>query len=105
MRTDMSYKEMAAMMGMDDTATFGKVMLDQLELEADSDHTLLSWDGQAWYGSDYNKVWLKSEGTPNAVSYTHLDVYKRQAYAGASRYSPIWTRRRHAGADASYCAR
>lgn len=72
MRTDMSYKEMAAMMGMDDTAAFGKVMLDQLELEADSDHTLLSWDGQAWYGSDYNKVWLKSEGTPNASDKTDV---------------------------------
>ena len=65
MPADMSYKEMAAMMEMDDAATFGKVMLDQLELEADSGHTLLAWDGQAWYGSDYNKVWLKSEGLPN----------------------------------------
>jgi copper resistance protein B len=70
MRANMSYKEMAAMMGMDDAATFGKVMLDQLELEADSDHTLFSWDGQAWYGSDYNKVWLKSEGSPNASDKT-----------------------------------
>lgn len=70
MQADMSYKEMAAMMGMDDAAAFSKVMLDQLELEADSDHTLFSWDGQAWYGSDYNKVWLKSEGSPNASDKT-----------------------------------
>ena len=70
MQADMSYKEMAAMMGMDDAAAFSKVMLDQLELEADSDHTLFSWGGQAWYGSDYNKVWLKSEGSPNASDKT-----------------------------------
>jgi copper resistance protein B len=70
MQTDMSYKDMAAMMEMDDAATLGKVMLDQLELEADSDHTLLAWDGQAWYGSDYNKVWLKSEGSPDASDKT-----------------------------------
>jgi copper resistance protein B len=70
MQAEMPYKEMAAMMGMDDSAALGKVMLDQLELEAGSEHTLITWDGQSWYGTDYNKVWFKSEGSPNASDKT-----------------------------------
>jgi copper resistance protein B len=40
-------------------------MLDQLEMEGDSGHTTVAWDAQAWYGTDYDKVWFKSEGSPN----------------------------------------
>lgn len=29
------------------------------------DGTYLRWDGQAWIGNDYNKIWLKSEGRYN----------------------------------------
>ena len=37
---------------------------------------------------------INSDGTLNAVSYTHLDVYKRQAICGASRPGsvPCWVR-------------
>jgi copper resistance protein B len=56
---------MSGPMGMDDTAAVGKVMVDQLESEGGSGGTVLAWDGQAWYGGDYNKVWLKSEGSPD----------------------------------------
>jgi copper resistance protein B len=52
-------------MAMDDSVAVGKVMLDQLEQEAGSGNAILAWDGQAWYGADYNKLWLKSEGSPN----------------------------------------
>ncbi len=65
MMPNMSNTEMAALMAMDDSAAVGKVMLDQLELEGDSGRTTAAWDGQAWYGTDYNKVWFKSEGSPN----------------------------------------
>jgi copper resistance protein B len=56
---------MGALMGMDDTAAVGKVMLDQLELEGGAGGTPLAWDAQAWYGGDYDKLWLKSEGSPD----------------------------------------
>jgi len=47
---------------MDDTAAFAGVTLDQLEARfADSDDAL-AWDAQAFYGNDYNKAWLKTEG-------------------------------------------
>jgi copper resistance protein B len=57
----MSYAEMASLMQMDDTHRFGKVMLDRVEWR-DADAGGAAWDAQAWYGGDYNKVWLKAEG-------------------------------------------
>ncbi len=59
---DMSYREMAAVMQMDDTHRFGKVMLDQLEWRDARDGSALAWDAQGWYGGDYNKLWVKTEG-------------------------------------------
>jgi copper resistance protein B len=57
----MPYGEMAEMMGMDDRASFGKVMLDRLEWR-DADESTYEWEAAAWYGGDFNKVWLETEG-------------------------------------------
>lgn len=37
----------------------GTVLLDQAEWRGDS---RFAWNGQAWYGDDRDKLWLKSEG-------------------------------------------
>ncbi len=66
--SDASGRAMTALMEMDDTAAVGKVMLDQLELDGGSGGQALAWDGQAWYGGDYDKVWIKTEGSPNALN-------------------------------------
>jgi copper resistance protein B len=59
----MSYREMADTMQMDDTARFGKVLFDQLEgRDGDTGEGRGTWDAQAWYGGDYDKLWVKSEG-------------------------------------------
>ena len=58
----MSYRQMAEMMTMDDRARVGKVMLDRLDWRNANGDSLLEWDGAAWYGGDYNKLWFKSEG-------------------------------------------
>lgn len=58
----MSYREMADLMKMDDRAPVGKVMLDQLDWRNRHGSDALAWDAQAWYGTDYDKIWLKSEG-------------------------------------------
>jgi copper resistance protein B len=58
---DMSYADMAEMMGMDDRAPFTKVMLDELEWR-DADESTFGWDAAAWYGGDVHKVWLATEG-------------------------------------------
>ena len=62
---DGSSQAMSTLMGMDDTAAIGKVMLDQLEAEGGAGRTAFSWDAQGEYGGDYDKVWLKTEGSPD----------------------------------------
>jgi len=57
----MPYGEMAEMMGMDDRALFGKVMLDRLEWR-DADESTYEWEAAAWYGGDFNKLWIETEG-------------------------------------------
>jgi copper resistance protein B len=55
----MPNRDMIAMMGMDDRASFGKVLIEQFEWRADSS---AAWQAQAWYGGDYDKLWFKTEG-------------------------------------------
>jgi copper resistance protein B len=59
---DMTYKDMVSMMQMDDTHRFGKVMLDQFEWRDAQEGAAGAWDAQGWYGGDYNKLWVKTEG-------------------------------------------
>ena len=62
MMGDMTYKDMVSMMQMDDTHRFGKVMLDQFEYRDTQEGAAGAWDAQGWYGGDYNKLWVKTEG-------------------------------------------
>jgi copper resistance protein B len=59
---DMSYGEMTEMMGMDDRSRFAKVMLDRMEWQNADAGSTFEWDAAAWYGGDYNKLWLETEG-------------------------------------------
>ena len=58
----MPYPAMAAMMQMDDSAPTAKVLVDQLEWRDTAEGNAAVWDAEAWYGGDYNKVWLRTEG-------------------------------------------
>jgi copper resistance protein B len=59
----MTYREMADTMQMDDTTRFGKVMLDQVEWRnGDAGEGRGNWDAQGYYGGDYDKLWIKTEG-------------------------------------------
>jgi len=57
----MPYREMTDMMGMDDRRRFAKVMLDRLEWQG-GEASAFGWDAAAWYGGDFDKVWLEAEG-------------------------------------------
>jgi copper resistance protein B len=59
--TDMSTSPMSDAMQMDDNATLGMIKLDQLE-HVFSGTNPTAWEGDAWYGGDFDKVWLRSEG-------------------------------------------
>jgi copper resistance protein B len=45
-----------------DTERFSFLLLDRFEYRARSGKDAFAWGAQAWWGSDYNKFWLKSEG-------------------------------------------
>jgi len=59
---DMSYADMVSAMQMDDTSPFGRVILEQLEWRNTSAGDAARWDVKAWYGGDYNRVFVKSHG-------------------------------------------
>jgi len=59
---DMPTREMVELMDMDDSAAHAMLLLDRLEWSRSDGNDGLSWEGQAWYGGDYDKLWLKFEG-------------------------------------------
>lgn len=42
---------------------YAHVLLDEFEARYNANGGQFRYDGQAWVGTDYNKLWLKSEGT------------------------------------------
>lgn len=47
----------------EDSQRFGFLLVDQLEyrIKHNTDNTA-RWDAQGWYGGDYNRLWVKTEG-------------------------------------------
>ena len=54
--------EMTRMMEMNDAAAIGKLLIDQLEWRQGDGENGPAWDAQAFYGTDYDKLWFKTEG-------------------------------------------
>jgi len=57
----MSDAQMADVMQMDDAASVAMLKLDQLESSGDAGRRA-AWEAEAWYGGDFDKAWLRSEG-------------------------------------------
>lgn len=49
-------------MGMMDDAVFAHILFDRLEGRTDGAKTDFRWDAQGWVGTDYDKLWIKTEG-------------------------------------------
>ncbi len=60
--SDMPYGQMVTMMQMNDAARTGMVLLDQLEWRDTAEGSAAVWEGEAWYGDDDDKLWLRTEG-------------------------------------------
>jgi copper resistance protein B len=45
-----------------DNTIFAHVLFDELEGRTNGPDNELRWDGEAWVGTDMNRLWLKSEG-------------------------------------------
>jgi copper resistance protein B len=49
----------------EETMLIWHVLFDQLEGRMNGSDTELRWDGEGWVGTDYNRLWFKSEGFVN----------------------------------------
>jgi copper resistance protein B len=52
-----------AMPPVTDQAIFAHAIFNQLEGRWNGSNPEFRWDGQGWIGTDYDKLWVKSEGT------------------------------------------
>jgi copper resistance protein B len=55
--------EPGAMQPVMDQAIFAHAIFNQLEGRWNGSNPEFRWDGQGWIGTDYDKLWVKSEGT------------------------------------------
>ena len=46
----------------EDRQRFGSLLVDQLEYRLKEGADTVRWDVVGWYGGDYNRLWLKTEG-------------------------------------------
>jgi copper resistance protein B len=53
---------MTSLMQMDDSALLAKVLVDQFEWRNTDPGAAGVWEAEGWYGGDYNKFWIKTEG-------------------------------------------
>jgi copper resistance protein B len=52
-----------AMQPMMEQGILAHVLFNELEGRFNGTNTEFRWEGQGWVGTDYNKLWIKSEGT------------------------------------------
>ena len=53
---------MAQSMEMNDASQLGMLWLDQLEWRGFDEPNGAAWQGEGWYGGDYDKAWVRTEG-------------------------------------------
>ena len=84
----------------DHEALYGAVLISQLEYRGGSGTNIGAWEGQAYYGGDYNKVWINTRGEYNSraraleraelqVLYSRLISYFFNAQVGIRQDFPI----------------
>src|SRR5687768_2251372 len=59
---EMSNERMIELMQMEDNAAFSMLLFDELEWHEKNNQDAVHWDAEGWYGTDYNKAWLRTEG-------------------------------------------
>lgn len=81
-------------------ALYGAVLIDQLEYRGGAGTNIGAWEGQAYYGGDYNKVWINTRGEYNSkaksleraelqILYSRLISYFFNAQVGIRQDFPI----------------
>ncbi len=72
-----------------DTARYAKLLVDRLEYSWGEDEDAIVWDVQFWYGGDYDRLWIETEGEDIASGgdggeIENLDVLY------SHRFAPYW---------------
>jgi copper resistance protein B len=67
----------------DNERTFGTGILNQNEWRAGNGSGTYRWDGEAWYGGDLNRAWLKTEGDLDAANGTFGEAEVQGLYSRA----------------------
>ncbi len=81
-------------------ALYGAVLVDQLEYRGGGGTNIGAWQGEAYYGGDYNNVWVNTRGEYNSKAraleraelqllYSRLISYFLNAQAGVRQDFPI----------------
>jgi len=61
-------------MGMTDNAAQSMLLIDQLEAVHGRDANGQNWEAEGWYGSDSDKLWLRTEGERSAGKFESGDL-------------------------------
>lgn len=72
----------------EDDRLFWFLLFDRLEYDLNEGPDTILWDIQGWIGSDYNKLWIKSEGDQRLSSDNGGDVEIQALYSRL--ISPFW---------------
>jgi copper resistance protein B len=80
---DMSYREMVDVMQMDDKAPKSRVLIDQAEWRHVDASEAAQWDATFWYGGDFNKAMIKTEGerAHGSTEHARVELLWDRAYA------------------------
>jgi copper resistance protein B len=78
----MTDAEMTRAMEMDDTAKLFMFKLDTFERAKSSDAYSTAWNAQAWYGGDFDKLLLRSEGErEHGITDARVEAFWNHAFA------------------------
>lgn len=83
----------------EDQHNFGTLLVDRLEYRDDEGPNHLLWDAQGWYGSDYQRLWLKTEGE-QSISDSHGEAEVQALYSRL--VAPYWEVRAGVRYDRAY---
>ena len=92
----LTYGDMSGM-DMHDHATQSMLLVDQLENFHGRDANGLTWEAEAWYGTDNDKLWLRSEGERSAGQVRDADVEALWSHAVATYWNTQLGIRQDAG--------
>lgn len=92
----LTYGDMTGM-DMHDHATQSMLLIDQLENFHGRDANGLTWEAEAWYGTDTDKLWLRSEGERSAGQVRDADIEALWSHALATYWNTQLGIRQDAG--------